>query len=69
MKTPHWTVKTPHWTVEPVYYPEKGGRKYVKGCPFCERMRDNKEDFFPPHKASVKCQSGGHPHCTCRTCF
>ena len=25
--------------------------------------------FFPPHRASSLCQSGGHNHCTCDTCF
>ena len=25
--------------------------------------------FAPRHKASSRCQSGKHPHCTCDTCF
>jgi len=27
------------------------------------------EVFAPSHKASDKCESGKHPHCTCDTCF
>jgi len=36
-------------------------------CAQCERQRGS--DFAPPHGASPRCQSGGHPHCTCRGCF
>lgn len=25
--------------------------------------------FAPRHKASNRCESGKHPHCTCDTCF
>ncbi len=25
--------------------------------------------FVPSHKASNRCESGKHPHCTCDTCF
>lgn len=42
---------------------------YKDGCAFCERMKDQGETFFPSHEASSGCRSGGHPHCTCDTCF
>ena len=25
--------------------------------------------FAPPHLASLRCESGQRPHCTCDTCF
>lgn len=30
---------------------------------------DPRDTFAPRHKASVLCQSGRRPHCSCDTCF
>ncbi len=44
-------------------------------CPTCQREvyqhpeKMPADVFMPPHRASVKCESGKHPHCTCSTCF
>lgn len=38
-------------------------------CPYCDRMRAEDESFFPSHDPSGSCASGGHPHCSCSTCF
>ena len=35
----------------------------------CVEKRAGKLAFGPPHKASPNCESGGHSHCTCDTCF
>jgi hypothetical protein len=37
-------------------------------CSECEHIKAN-GGFGPPHNASPRCQSGGHNHCTCDTCF
>lgn len=37
-------------------------------CEYCDRER-GKGQSFPPHDPSPRCQSGGHVHCTCDTCF
>lgn len=42
---------------------------YIDGCPYCEREKEAGEFFFPNHHASSRCESGGHNHCTCDTCF
>lgn len=36
-----------------------------------ELMRGKKMNdiFAPRHKASKRCESGRHPHCTCDVCF
>lgn len=39
---------------------------------FYPQLRQGKklnEIFAPRHKASVRCESGKTPHCTCDTCF
>lgn len=33
-------------------------------CPTCQRG-----GMMPPHFASPRCESGGHNHCSCDTCF
>lgn len=38
-------------------------------CSFCKKIHDSGESLAPEHRASPRCQSGGHPHCTCDTCF
>ena len=38
----------------------------VPGCKYCELYGGG---MMPPHFASPNCQSGGHNHCTCGTCF
>jgi hypothetical protein len=42
---------------------------YVDGCGFCDDMKRRGVTFFPVHFASARCQSGGHNHCTCDTCW
>jgi hypothetical protein len=36
-------------------------------CGYCDKQKEG--GFFPPHDASVNCESGRHNHCTCDTCF
>lgn len=38
-------------------------------CNYCDREREQGNEFFPPHTARPSCQSGRHNHCTCDTCF
>ena len=38
-------------------------------CKYCDELRERGETFAPPHDASLNCQSGGHNHCSCGTCF
>ena len=38
-------------------------------CVCCDRERAANNSFHPPHDASQFCQSGGHDHCSCDTCF
>lgn len=38
-------------------------------CEYCDREREQKVEFHPPHDASDGCQSGKRQHCTCDTCF
>ena len=48
-------------------FPDKKRRRNkVEGCAYCEEHGDG---MMPPHDASPNCQSGGHSHCTCDTCF
>ena len=42
-------------------------RQHVPECSICARYAPG--DFFPPHDASPRCESGRHNHCTCDTCF
>lgn len=42
-------------------------RKYF--YPKLEEGKSIGDIFAPQHKASERCQSGKHPHCTCDTCF
>lgn len=49
------------------YRPESGGAYWV-GCPTCYSVKHG-GGFGPSHKASPRCQSGQHAHCTCDTCF
>jgi hypothetical protein len=41
---------------------------WTRVCSECDRVKAN-GGFGPPHNASPRCQSGGHNHCTCDTCF
>ena len=40
----------------------------VAGCPTCDRDPEGKE-LMPPHHASLRCESGFRPHCSCDICF
>lgn len=41
----------------------------VDECSFCQREKARGNSFYPNHKASTRCESGGRNHCTCDTCF
>lgn len=49
---------------------EKSGN-LVEDCAYCRRWYESEDGRpgGPTHKASPLCRSGGHPHCTCDTCF
>lgn len=53
---------TTHYDVKP-----KIRRQHVENCVFCAKFKAT--DFFPPHDASDRCESGKRNHCTCDTCF
>jgi hypothetical protein len=38
-------------------------------CGYCDSERENGSTFFPAHKSSARCRSGGYNHCSCDTCF
>lgn len=38
-------------------------------CPYCDREREQGNDFHPSHDASQNCESGKRAHCSCDTCF
>lgn len=38
-------------------------------CKYCDDEREAGNSFHPPHDASARCESGGHSHCSCGTCF
>jgi hypothetical protein len=38
-------------------------------CSLCDQLRAKGEKHHPSHDASSRCQSGGHSHCSCDTCF
>ena len=41
-------------------------------CAFCKEhfyTHPTLQPFAPGHKPKPRCESGGHPHCTCDTCF
>jgi hypothetical protein len=42
-------------------------------CETCQRFFLGEPDpamvFAPRHKASERCESGKHPHCTCDSCW
>jgi hypothetical protein len=38
-------------------------------CLYCDEIRARKERMYPPHDASVRCESGKRPHCSCDVCF
>ena len=45
---------------------------YDPNCPTCVQEKlghKTLSPMMPNHKASPRCQSGGHNHCTCDTCF
>ena len=47
-------------------------KRYHDGCSYCDReyaKNGDKLTMMPSHDASSRCQSGGHNHCTCDTCF
>lgn len=43
----------------------------VRDCPGCRYWYEHPQadPFAPGHKASPRCESGQHDHCTCDTCF
>lgn len=48
--------------------------RLVRGCKSCDKATEyvlihGYMPFAPAHEASSRCRSGGHPHCTCDTCF
>lgn len=43
--------------------------RYYDGCVTCADAQTRGSDFFPPHKPSPRCHSGGRHHCTCEICF
>ena len=48
--------------------------RFCKTCQeiFIPQLKDGKNFsniFAPRHKASSRCESGKHAHCTCDTCF
>ena len=38
-------------------------------CKSCDEFRAEGLEFHPSHDASLACQSGRRPHCTCDECF
>lgn len=40
-------------------------------CSYCQEYYNHPRlsPMMPRHTASKRCQSGGHNHCTCDTCF
>lgn len=42
-------------------------RRRVEGCSYCEQNKG--ASMMPSHDASLRCESGKRPHCTCDTCF
>jgi hypothetical protein len=49
---------------------QKAGRViYFDSCRYCvsEFLKGNKH--FPPHNASLLCESGKRNHCTCDVCW
>lgn len=46
-------------------YPTR--RRHVEGCSYCEQNKG--ASMMPSHDASLRCESGKRPHCTCDTCF
>lgn len=53
----------------PTTPPRRRGRAPEGECRYCDEARAFNENFHPPHDASPNCESGGHNHCTCDTCF
>lgn len=47
----------------------EAGKAPAGECTYCDRLREEGKTFHPSHRASTRCQSGGHNHCTCDTCF
>lgn len=45
------------------------GVKWRSDCPACVTYFSGQSGFFPNHGTLPSCQSGGHPHCTCDSCF
>lgn len=43
--------------------------RFYDGCKFCDRMKTQQSNFFPPHRPNPTCESGEKPHCTCDGCF
>ena len=63
-------AKLPKWTDElGNKYARRDMTRYYFDCPTCQKELKANNTFFPPHRASSRCQSGGHNHCTCDTCF
>ena len=38
-------------------------------CRLCDRARETDDKMMPSHTASIVCESGRRPHCTCDKCY
>lgn len=55
--------------IEQVYLTRDNPGEMWRACLGCLNRIVNREFYGPRHKPSANCESGGHPHCTCDTCF
>jgi len=63
-----------HERVEVTHQPSGNRATFYEGCSQCAKNREEFErtghvPFGPRHQAGLSCRSGGHPHCTCDSCF
>jgi len=70
MCTPDTTTPTREQTLERM----QATGAYDPDCRACQRYfgESTTHPFYiiaPRHTASPRCESGGHPHCTCDPCF
>ncbi len=50
--------------------PTKRRHKAPEGdCAYCDRERNQGNEFHPSHDAAVTCESGARSHCSCDGCF
>jgi hypothetical protein len=57
--------------VSPVYQASRitERRRFVDGCPTCEKNKREMRLAIEHHDASPRCRSGKASHCACSTCF